>query len=327
MKPLARVLGIALLVATAVLLFVQLSNANLDFASVATVLPRMNPALFFAGLLASIGELALRVWRFRVILGDFGHALGLKAATVAQLMGIFAGNLSPMRVAEPLKAVLLARDHRVPLGVGVIATVLERLLDLMTLVLVLVFATVLEGDRGLPVNPAVAAILGIVFITAFLTILVLLWRGSLSGPVRKLVPRFPMLESLARAFEAAKGMVRVSKSLRWVAMSIAILLVDVLIPFALFLSLSIAVSFPAVLIVIAVGALVGVVSQVPGGLGATEIVYIFLFVQIGVPAAASVAVTLMTRLMGFYSFTVLGWILVWKSGVRAIRLNPPATPR
>jgi len=264
----------------------------------------------------SLLELSLRVLRYRAILAHFRHPVPLRSAAVAQLVGIFAGNLSPLRVGEPLKALVLERRHGTPLAAGVMAAVLERLLDLAAMSLLLLLAVVTVAP-AIPVSAALAATLGLAFLAVYVLLLLALARGFLAALLRRLGRRSALLLRVASGLETLSGSGRsiAGASLAWAALSVLILAVDVGIVQVLLYSLGQAPHFLLTLAVIAVGTLGGIASQAPGGLGSTEAIVVFLFTQVGVSPAAGFAAIVLARGFGFYAFTAVGWLLATRQGI------------
>lgn len=106
-------------------------------------------------------------------------------------------------------------------------------------------------------------------------------------------------------------------SLGWAFLSALILLTDVSIPYVIFLGYGVQPPFLLVLAVVATAALGGIASQSPGGVAATEAILISLFVRAGFAIQISLGVTLLSRLLGFYLFTLVGWGMALRLGVRA----------
>jgi uncharacterized protein (TIRG00374 family) len=321
MRRIRALVGVSIFGVSVLLLAYFLTASGVDFAEVGSALTRIAPVFVVAALAAALGETALRVVRFRLILKGFGHTIPLRSVVSVQLTGIFLGNLSPMRVAEPLKGVALKRLHGTPMGVGIVATLVERLLDLILLLGLLLVALFTVAQGAIPVDPLALTALTVVAATLYLVFVYSLATGRLASLIRRVAGRVRWLRRLADAVDEARLKVPPTAALSWTGLTIAILLLDVITFSVLFAGLGISIPFLLVLAVVAVGALGGVFSQVPGGIGTTEAIYVFLFSSLGVLPAVALTVALVARFVGFYLFTVVGWVSMTRTGLTTPRTS------
>lgn len=298
------------------ILALYLATAGVAPGDVVVAVARV-PLPFLAGaILLSLAELTLRGLRLQRIVKHMDRPVPMSRILTAQLVGMFAGNISPSRMAEPLKALVLKRDG-VPVPVGVVATVFERLLDLVVLALMLALAIAVTVPGLLPFSFALAWVLAGIFAAVYVAIIVLLSRGALHRLALKLAGRFATLMRFTYMLKEVSLGKRgyALRSAEWAAWSLAILVTDVAILQVLFWGYGVDVAFLLIVGLLAVATLGGVASQAPGGLGATEAILVALFANIGVSATIALGVTLLARLFTFYLFTVVGWILTVRAGL------------
>lgn len=305
-----------------VLLAYFVVGSGVAVADLLTALARLAPHAVVLAAIAALSELTLRSLRFGLMLGHFGHPVPLRGAVVAQLIGIFAGNLSPMRIAEPAKALALKSLFGTPVGPAVVSTLLERLLDLMTIALVILVATFVLNTGTLPLGWQGPTVFAIVLGAMVGSLMWLMRDRRIVRLFNRISARHPWFSRVAESFATLSD--ARSHDLRsvglWVLLSVVVLITDTSILYLLFEGGGVHVPFITVAAVIGLGTLGGVASQTPGGMGATEGLFVYLFAYAGVPPAMSLAVTVVSRFLSFYIFTIAGWIPANRVGLRQVGL-------
>jgi uncharacterized protein (TIRG00374 family) len=144
------------LVGTALLIFF-LWKLNLDLGKVWTELSQANLWFIGASVLLVFPFIALKAWRWQVILRDVGIRLSFSRAYRIYALGLAAGSFTPGQAGDFLKAWELSRAGHA-LGSAFLSAVLDRLFDVAVLVLLAAsgllvlgadFSNVLPGLIGL----------------------------------------------------------------------------------------------------------------------------------------------------------------------------------
>ena len=139
---------------TAVLLAFFLRNA--DLAGVWAEVRRADPGLIALATVLTLATYLLRTWRWQGLVRPIGPAR-FAAAFRATVIGFAASFLLPARAGEFIRPYLLARHEGLSATATFATIVLERLLDLVT-VLLLFGAFLLFFDTGLDaIDPATFA--------------------------------------------------------------------------------------------------------------------------------------------------------------------------
>ena len=145
-SPSRRGVRFAVSIGLAVVLF-WLFLRNLDLATVAEAIRRARPGWIVLAVCAGLlGTPLIRSWRWgRLLKGHSVRPLPLNAATA---IGFAASTLLPARAGEIVRPVALSRLAPLPLTPCLLSIALERLIDLMsTLVLFVVFAVGWAPER------------------------------------------------------------------------------------------------------------------------------------------------------------------------------------
>jgi hypothetical protein len=149
MRSTIRTIVVLALAALLVGLFLQ----NVDLRGVGREILRAEPVWLLLSLASMFSTLALRAWRWQYLLEPLGH-VRFDPAFRATCVGFAANTLLPARAGEVIRPYFLARRERIS-ATGAFATIiLERVLDTLT-VLVLLAAYVFVFGRDLAAtNPA-----------------------------------------------------------------------------------------------------------------------------------------------------------------------------
>jgi uncharacterized protein (TIRG00374 family) len=143
-----------LVVLALLVLLLALFLHNVDLRGVASEIARARPEWLALSLSSMVVNLALRAWRWQYLLEPLG-ATTFANAFRATAVGFAASSVLPARAGEVIRPYFLARHQRMS-ATGAFATIiLERLLDTVT-VLVLLASYVFVFGRGFDVANPVA---------------------------------------------------------------------------------------------------------------------------------------------------------------------------
>lgn len=152
MRSHVRTLAVLALVAVLLWLFLR----NVDLARVGRDIVAADPGWLALSLATMVVNLAFRALRWQFLLEPLGQVSFINAFRATSI-GFAASGLLPARAGEFVRPYFLARHEQLS-ATGVFATiVIERLLDLLTvMVLLAVFVLVFPGETGAH-NPVVFA--------------------------------------------------------------------------------------------------------------------------------------------------------------------------
>ena len=311
---------------------------NADLARVWEEVRRARWDLLTVGLMLMLGSYLIRVARWRHLLRPVGQTR-FSSAFRATAMGFAANAVMPGRVGEVLRPFALARRERLSAAAAFGTIVIERLLDLATVVLIF-SGFILLFDPQMPVADAgllatlktgatlmgVAAVvaLGLVFLAAgdperagrFVMRFARVAPGGLVHRLTMIAQRF--LEGLAVTRRARPLIVAMLWSLPlWVCVALSIWLV----------SAAFAIDVPLGGSVILMGlVVVGVAVPTPAGVGGYHAAY-----QLGATALYGAAVdqavgaALVLHVFSFGPITVLGLLFMAQDGLKLTGLRTLGT--
>lgn len=311
---LSRGLGRQLVIATVigVLVFAGLSLYG-DVRALAASLGRYHWLSFVGGLGLATANYAIRFLRWEAYLSLLDIRVGRLESARIFLAG-FVMSITPGKVGEVFKSVLLHESHGIPIARSAPIVVAERLTDLFALVLLTAL-----GALALPSGAIIAAgggaVVGVLWLACA-------WRplGELG---LRIAARLPLIKKIApklrEAYDALQVLVRpralgVATALAlgsWFTECVALLLIA--------RGFGADIGWLESTFAYAAPTIVGALAMMPGGLGVTEAGMTGILEEVAhMTAADATATTLLVRLATLWWAVLLGvFALGWQR--RALR--------
>lgn len=312
-----QTLAIGLLTVALVALFLRDMNLHDAWRAVVNADVRW----IVAALLVTLQTYALRAWRWRWLLRPLG-ATRFRIAFRATVMGFAASFLLPGRVGELLRPYVLARQEHLNPAAAMATIIVERVLDLCTVLVLFALAILVAG---IPVPPEIqtAGLLGAAAALAGVVVLFVLaghperlgrWASTLTAWLPARVAS--VADHLVQTFIGGLKIMRSPKDLAWsivwsVPLWVSIAYGIVFTTWAFGLSMSVTGSF------LVVGYLtVGVAVPTPGAAGGFHYFYKLALTQLfGAPESAAGAAAIVLHLVTFVPVTILGLFFMWQDGL------------
>ena len=233
--------------------------------------------------------------RWQLLLRGLGHPLAARPSGAIYLAGL--GLIAaPARSGEALRGLWLQRRHQIPLRIGVAATAAERLLDLVSALLVLAWGLGLGRQRA-----ALAVVLlglaAIVWLLSHPTTLRRLERGWSNLPLARPWAglRRVLWEGL-QALSALRTLLRPQPLLLGVGLTTVVWLLESALLQLVLHQVGAAVGFEQAGVIRTATSLGGVLSLLPAGLGSSEITSLGLAMVFGANQGQALAATVVLRL-------------------------------
>lgn len=308
--------------------FVWLALRDVDLAVALRELRAANVAYSIPVTAVLMVGIWLRAVRWQVLLWPLGRVSNWNAFS-ALTIGYAANNALPARLGEFVRVFVLHRDTRLP-SAAVLGTVLiERMLDVLALLLMLALAALASGWRSPWTTPlavlGVAAALGMVVAyllaagvihrsTPGLTAMRALAERLLAGRPARLMASFI---AGFRTVASARAMLPV------VALSLVSWTVEAGVYYLVLRAMGIeAGGFWLAILVASVSNLAGVIPAGPGNIGAFEFFAKETLVLFGVGEERAVAYAVAAHLIVLGPPTLLGLFLAWRKGFSTLRRKP-----
>jgi len=274
-----------------------------------------------AGIAVTLQTYALRAWRWQVLLRPIGHA-SFRQAFRATVVGFAASFLMPARIGEVLRPYMLARREGFDPAAAFATVIVERLLDLCTVLLLFSVAIFDSGaDVGRQTRTAglVASVVSIVSLAA-LSILaghperLGHWARRMTGwlPDRAAHSFAHLVRTFTEGLKVMRSPGHLAVAMLWsVPLWLSIALGITFTTWAFGLTMSFVGSF------LVVGYLaVGVAAPTPGAAGGFHGMYLLALTQFfRAPADAAGAAAIVLHLVSFVPVTLLGLVFMWQDGL------------
>lgn len=298
-------------IALAILWFV-VRRLEIDLAAIWAQIQQANPWLLAVAFILWYGAFFVRGWRWSFMLDSagFNQAHGFRIPATPALAEIvvlayFANSIVPAKLGDAYRGYLLKRESGVPFSAGFGTILAERLVDAMTLVVVLAGAALVVFGTEMPSQARPALLLGAFLIVAGVCGLAVLWLTR-NSVIRFLPGRIQ--EAYARLQGAIFGALRRPGLV--FGIGVLLWLNDGMRVWFVARSLEAGIS-PAVAILVAVmGALLTVIPFTPAGLGVVELgVGSVLVGVLGIDPVVAGSIILLDRVVAYWSLLAVGTAL------------------
>jgi uncharacterized protein (TIRG00374 family) len=267
-------------------------------------------AFGFASLAA-----VLRVVKWAVLVN-----VSVQVLAPIQMVGIAISNMTPGRIAEPLKALLLRLRTGTAVSHSLPSIVWERVFDVTVLLLLstLTFG-VLANQPDLRL--ASLAGMGLFGVMLAFTVAILRWR-PLGERLFRLIRRLPGLHNISPQFVTTFYSMRIGKW-RLVAgllVTFGTWLAEGMVLFTVVSSLGGSIGIVLSLGLMALATTISIASALPGGLGSFELIATLLLGVMGVELGLAAAAVLLYRLLSYWYTELLGAVCaVWLGNKISLR--------
>jgi uncharacterized protein (TIRG00374 family) len=302
--------------------FLWLALHGVRWAEVWGHLRRANPFLLALAVLVATLSVHVRALRWKTLLAPVAPDLPLQPRLAGTAIGFAANNLIPARVGEVVRAVVTARLGRLPVSAVFASLVVERVLDGLVTVALLLGTMALPGfpspERAAPVLTGVRILAGLMGFAAVvliaLTLLPAQARTLAERVARVLLPK-RLEEPVLRMLDGFISGLAVLRQPRLLVLSLLWAVGQWLfIPLSIYLALlAFGITEPgytgAVFLQCVINLAVSVPSA-PGFFGPLEAAATFGLGLWGVSQSRAVSFAIGYHLGGFASVTLLGlWYL------------------
>lgn len=318
----------AVLVLAAGIALLALFLRNVDLRGVAAQITHADPLWLGLSLATMVVNLAVRAWRWQYLLEPLGH-VGFGNSFRATAVGFAASNVLPLRAGEVIRPYFLSRLEKVS-ATGAFATIiLERLLDMLTVlallaVYVIFFSSDMAGTsraefEAVKVTGLAAAAASVGVLIAMMLIVRQPERLSqLIGWCTRVLPAklAGLLASLAETFVVGLGAVRrPGRLLVALALSVPLWLSIAAGIWAGAVAFHIEVPFTGSFLIIA-PLVVGVAVPTPGGVGGFHAMFRYATTTFfNAPDEAAVGAAIVVHLFTVGPTLLLGLIFAAQAGL------------
>ncbi|MCD4813023.1 flippase-like domain-containing protein [bacterium] len=312
------------------LVFVGLALHNIDFGKLLNTFVNIN--LFWvalAGILIFVTYF-LRVLIWRQLL----HQYPTNMWNLFRIMtlGYFANNLLPLRLGEVVRIWLLGKKENLPAGISVATVVIERGVDLFSLLFYFVLMMFFIPFEGwLKLSGLILAGFGLVF--ALVLVLNHRFGGHLIEWIEKPLERLPggvgvwIHKQFGKFLGGLKLLDSFPQLMRVLVLGLIIWLTWITVVYFCFLALGLNLSFLAAIFLIVVLNFGLMIPSSPGGLGVFEFMVILALKPFGVEKEVALGVGFTFHMLQYILTFIVGWIFAVQMNVSMLKVSRESTQR
>lgn len=273
------------------------------------------PTVYLAAMMTlSLANYLLRFWRWEIYLKELGCILP-RTQSLGLYFAAYVMVITPGKLGEVFKAGIMREKHGIALSLGLPLVLAERIYDFLA-VLVLACAGLFfwPGSFAGMTSGLVAA--GVVALCLFL-----FQSRKIRARLLGKLSTAPILKghalALGESLEALGTLLKPGQMAFSLPLTVVAWLAECLGLWVACRGLGVALPVTQAGFTYAAGTLVGSLSFLPGGLGGTEAVIIYLLKDLGVATQVAAAVALLVRLFTLWLAVIIGLVffLVFRSSL------------
>jgi len=298
-------------------------------SEVGAAIERASPGWIVLAEVAFLAFILVRGWRWQVILRASAPHAGLGDATAVTAIGFALNSVSPFKLGELLRIGAIAPRVKIGVGEASATVVVERVLDVLALLVIAVAAAVVSGGSnsfglwsGVLVIATVSVAIGVV------AYLMVTHPQATLALIERIARRLPTrIGAFVDGFAASvlKGFASLRSPRRLAAaggLSVLVWLCIVIGLAAFFRALSPELSLSTLVLACTIFVVSQAVSITPGSVGTYEGLFLLVLSTFGAsPAALVTAVAVLSHVGNTVATLAAGAI-----GALWLRLNRPALP-
>jgi len=289
-----------------------------------------NPGWIAIGLAGYLAFLVIRGWRWHVILTASAPAATLGDATAVTAIGFALNAVSPFKLGELLRIGAIAPRARIGVGEATATVVLERVLDVLALLVIALAAAAVAGGgsnsfglwSGVVVIAAASLVIGVV------AYLMVSYPQATLGVIDRVAARLPTrVEAFVDRFAASvlKGLASLRSPARLATAGILSVLIWLCIDLGLiacFRALTPQLSFPTLTLACTIFIISQAISITPGSVGTYEGFFLLVHSTFGARPASLVAAAAVLNHVGNIAVLLLAGAI----GALWLRVRRPSLP-
>ena len=300
-------------------LFLWIAFDNVDWTSFIDTLQKISPTGIIGAALVVILSCLPRAWRWCILLAPTSRNIPITSAFKAVLIAYAGNNIFP-RAGEFARAIALTRSHPMPIGTVIASVIVERLLDMLTLLILFAIVLIYVRDKIALAFPGLESVgililIGLIITFAILTILSIYGEKGIkkfASIIHRLSPA--LSEKVSQILQAfLQGMAGIKSVEGYVGIFISTALINLCYVLSIYLpfySFDFIQQYDLTLfdsLVVMVMASVGVIIPIPGGTGTYHFFCsktLHLFYQI--PETQALAFATVVHAAAFIAFLLFG---------------------
>jgi hypothetical protein len=264
------------------------------------ILLSVNIPLLLVALILSVGTIFLKVYRWKFLSLKYSQDISWHDASVISISGLYYANITPGKIGDIFKAFFMQKRYKMDLGNGISMLFYERFFELM-IFFFFAAAIVFIELRGI-------TIIALEFTVIALAILLLFYYriDFFLQILDKIIVRLPFFKQTSLKIQITK------LSFPNILCVFVISFVSIILEFVRLWVVALAFGYSLnpllISIFLSLSIIIGLVSQIPLGLGIMEGSLSYFMNILGVAPMDAMAIVLTDRVISMYFALMLGLI-------------------
>lgn len=269
------------------------------------IMRSVNVSMYLLASFTMFLSYLLRVFRWKNLLENVGFTGRLRDIIEILTLSFFVNTIVPAKLGDVYRGYLMKKNYKESTSRIMSTVFVERSFDLIAMVLLL-SSIVLLFFKRIPQNLVLSLKVGAI-LSVLLALFMIIMKYH-DGWLLRFVPR--RAGGVFKAFGEGTSDVLTSSSMRIIGVyTLLIWILDGGRMFLVMRASGLDTPFSLALFVMLAGALATAFPLTPAGLGAVELTMSGLLVLFGVDKGLAVSVTLLDRLISYWSFLIIGGLV------------------
>lgn len=291
-------------------LIIYLLMSRVDVGETLAVMRRADIRLFFLAFLIMYVDVYLRTLRWNRLLKNMGISAGIGKVFEILFISWFVNCVVPAKLGDLYRGYLVKKTVGEPISKVMGTIFMERVIDLISIVILVGASAILIFRGDIPTD--IMSTIQVGFLVILIVVAALLVMRTQGRLFERFLPED--IHEVYRGFwRGTKDSVNRESVLYFFTSTAIIWVLSGVRYYFVLMSVSIDISFGAVLFIALTGAVLTAVPFTPAGLGAVEAGTAGLLILFGVDKELAVAAVLLDRLISYWSFVILGGLVYGRS--------------
>lgn len=292
---------------------------ELNFNELIENLSQTHMPYVFLSMIIMVASVALRAYRWQLMLIPI-QLISFKPLFGSTMIGYFGNGVLPFRLGEILRAYAISKKNTITASSAFGTIILERLLDLMGLVVIMIFfaffSPLMEWSGSVLIGLSVMTFIGLVFI---------IWLGKSHSNLHEKVVHWKIFEKssgkklLSIIQNVINGLVSIRKtkhSFQLVILTLVLWILYYICTVLVVIAAGIDISWVAAGIVLIATTLAISVPSAPGYVGTYHAATVYVLVNIfHAGLSESQAFAVLIHAVGFIPLVLIGFVCFLRSSI------------
>lgn len=277
-----------------------------------------NPIFVVLAVSLTLISLLLKSLRWKMLLKDINIKIPFSLAFSSFNAGLFISLLTPGRIGEPVRGLILKRKIGSSFSKALPLIVVERMVDLLT---ILAFSALLLFSIS-SLSPKISFFLdfsAIISLIVLVIIIIALLKENFGKILFKIILKLPKIKKLKAKsnrllenFYSSSKKIKLKTLLFITILTVLVWALEGVILYLALRSIGLDIAILICIEIVALGQVIGLVSSLPGGIGSVEAVMTLLLIPYLLTVPIATTAVLIYRFTSFWIAMLIGGTILIK---------------